>query len=229
MNLFGAFNQFIFTTYHRRFLAIRYSTYLQLLLPILAGWVWWQQWRWSNEFAMATLVLFLVLLVAYRIAHHMGYARFKRDKHAQMPVGDTPRMPAEKRLEIFATGLFANELRTDTVFLRPTKVWQMTHGDVGLMVMQSKKRYLYEFLLPDMIKKVESGHLLFGTKPLPSLAIHFGSTWGPKFAEHDRTYVAGTSQSLEPDSKLIYLTFEQPEQMPAVWRTLLDISEKQNG
>ncbi len=224
MNSFlGVFNAFIFNSYHRRWLGVQRSLFIVSGCLFLAGWVWWQQWRFSNLFALIFLGLFALLLIAYRIAKRQGYARFRRDPDAVKPTGESPHMPAGKRFEIYATGIFAVENRADYALLRPTSIWRTPQGDVAIMVERAQEQFLYEFLLPGSMDKIECGHLLFGPRPLPSLALTFGSTWGPQFSDHDRTHVAGNRRDLDPIDKTIYLTFNDLEIMPAVWRSLLKI------
>jgi hypothetical protein len=220
--MIGRLYSFIFITYHKRFLGFRRSTYLQILILYLAGWAWWQQQPWSNPLAIVFLVVFLLVGVAYRWVRRKGYTQFSADPKWQEPAFSAPTLPIDKHYDIRTTGIFGVAEREEYTLLRPANMWYMSRGELALMVRQPQKKFLYEFVNPQLIESIRGGTLLFGKNPLPTLAIKFGSTWGPKFADHDRTMIAGTPLEVEPIGKTIYLTVEDESLLPLMWRSLLN-------
>ena len=134
-------------------------------------------------------------------------------------------MPAEKKYDIRSTGVFADEKGEATVLLRHAKIWRMPRGDVALMVEERPGEFVYEFILPSSLAEIKRGRLLFGNKPLPTLKITFNSTWGPKFANHDRTMVAGITPNVKAVKKIIHLSFTDVDTLQKVSGTLIKMIE----
>jgi hypothetical protein len=222
MNLLGRLTAFIFITSHRRILGISYSFFVKIIFPVLAFWAWWQQQPWSNPVAIGLLVAGLLVYLGYWYMRRRGFTFFVASEKATL-AANVKGLREEQRQLLRTTGMFAVEEMKDYVFLRNAQMWLMPGGDVAIMVAYKQKKFLYEFITSGMARAVVPGHLLFGPEPQPTLALTFGSTWGPEFSKFDRTYVVGMEPGAPPNEKTIYLSFESEGEMLPAWKTLMGV------
>ena len=217
MNLLGPLFAFVFINDHKRFLGIRRS-HLIRLLPLGLGLL---AYALNRAVALLLIGLFLTLLLYlfWRQVRRSGYTRFRPD--GEPAPTEKQQLPNEQRIDMRATGVFSIVDREDHMFLRTAQMWRVPIGDYAIMVAIAPKRYRYEFLNRGDLEQIESGHLLFGSHPLPTLAITFGSTWGPRYAQYQRAYYVHPDESPPPMRKTIYLTFADEETRRRVWQSLL--------
>ena len=166
------------------------------------------------------LAFTLLLQLLWTVVRRAGYTRFQPD-NAPPPAAQLY-LPAEQRINVRTTGVFSIVDREDRLFLRTAQIWRVALGDHAIMVAIAPKRYRYEFINRGDMEKIESGHLIFGPQPLPTLAVTFGSTWGPHYAQVQRAYYVNPDEPPPPMRKTIYLTFEDEETRQRVWQSLAD-------
>lgn len=216
MNLLGHLLAFVFVNDHKRFMGVRRSLLVRGA-PLLAGLVGLAA---TSRLALLLVGVALTLLLhlLWTAVHRAGYTRFRPD-NAPPPAAQVY-LPAEQQINVRATGVFSIFDREDRMFLRTAQLWRVALGDHVIMVAIAPKRYRYEFVNQGDVEHIESGHLIFGPQPLPTLAVTFGSTWGPRYAQVQRAYYVHPDESPPPVRKTIYLTFADEETRQRVWQSL---------
>ncbi len=218
MNLLGHLFAFVFVNDHKRLVGIRRSLLVRGA-PLLAGLVGLVVTR-RLTLLLVGLALTLLLQLLWNVVHRAGYTRFRPDNTS--PPTTRVYLPAEQQIKVRATGVFSIADRQDRMFLRTAQIWRVALGDHAIMVAIAPKRYRYEFINRGDVQKIESGRLIFGPQPLPTLAVTFGSTWGPRYAQVQRAYFVHPDEMPPPVRKTIYLTFEDEETRQRVWQSLVD-------
>lgn len=218
MHLLGHLFAFVFVNDHKRLMGIRRSLLVRAA-PLLLGLVGLIVIRRLGLF-LAGAALTLLLHLLWTAVHRAGYTRFRPD-HAPTPAVQVY-LPAEQRIDVRATGVFSIVDREDRMFLRTAQMWRVALGEHAIMVAIAPRRYRYEFINQGDVEKIESGHLIFGPQPLPTLAVTFGSTWGPRYAQVQRAYYVHPDEMPPPVRKTIYLTFADEETRQRVWQSLAD-------
>ncbi len=173
--LTGPLYAFLYYTVQHRILGFTLSGWLKnlgFLFSLLA-----LIQRWSIFWIAFGVVLAIVVRGIYWYAKRDGYIRF-------LPIEDQTSLPAKRladkdKISIRATGKFSVKDWEDYVLRRPAECWRVPIGDHAIMVEQSPGRYIYQFIQPGSVDRIESGLFCFGSKPEPALAITFYSTWGP--------------------------------------------------
>jgi len=214
----GLLYEFAYFTTHKSFLGWRYSSLLIDLPLLLAGWGWWRR-GWEMPAIIPLLLFSSLLFITFWFIRRRRYTHFKPNQTAKLLPGETV-LPAEKRLPLYATGLFGLEQKESYEFLRQAQLWQIPVGDIVIMVSRGDGSFVYEFLQLGKIFAIQPGRLIFGRKPLNTLAVTFASTWGPKYALERRDWLAKDNAPPPPFRKTIYLTFDSEPARQLVWRVL---------
>ncbi len=213
---------FAFSTTRHRWFGAQISSWVKfitLVLPV-AAWVG----RWGTVALVGTLLLAVGVRLVYWAARRAGYTRFVDDGTPVMQLQPplTP-IPAYQRVKVLATGLFSVHDREEYLFLRPAEYWQVPLGEHVVMAEQFPKRYLYQFFNANSLQQVQSGWLIFGTHLLRTVAITFGATWGPEFAEDNDSWIQKNTNGSQPANvkRTIYFTIEQAAEETAVLHTIV--------
>ena len=115
----------------------------------------------------------------YRRARRQDYNKFVADDTAVPPPPSAQTLAPNERTAVHASGRYAVSDKHDTVLLQnPAHYWRVPLGDHIVMVEYRPKRFLYQFISPRTLQKVERGWILFGKEPIPTLAITFLEVWG---------------------------------------------------
>lgn len=214
IRIMGPIYAFAFRTNYQKLLGIPHSLFVKWL-PIWLG-VAILILRWPLLLFWMLLGTAVFIRILYFVAYRSGYSRFVADPKPH-PLPTEISLPAGKRIPFRATGLFAVTQREERVFLRPAEFWQIPLGERAMIVKAPNELYLYQFFTDETLTKVEPGWLVFGSEPLPSIAITFCSMWGPSFKEGDPYYYVGDAPEDGPcQSRQVILTFEDPALMAQV-------------
>ena len=177
--------------------------------------------RWPTALVWLLLLGALFTRLAYWRAGRAGYSQFVAAPDAFL--GKTAVLPQlEEQIAIRATGPFAVATQTEQLLLRPGHYWRMPRGEHAVMVAQRPGQFLYQFMEPEMITAVQPGWLLFGTTPLPTLAVTFCTRWGPDFTDETRAYYVRDEREIPCQERTIYLTIEAEDDYQAVWASLAE-------
>lgn len=219
MLFLGHLYAFVFINDHKKWAGIKRSTLLKWL-PILLGCAGTLIWRAILPLILGVL-LSIVWQITWRIVNRTGYVLFIPEKEFVPPSPSLTTLLVDQQLPVRATGVFSVKEREDRLFLRTAQLWRTGLGDHVMMVTAAPGRFRYEFINHSDLETVKPGQLLFGAKSLPSLAITFGSTWGPRYAEAENSYYVGRGTLPPPIKKTVYLTFDTEEAQQTVWQSLL--------
>ncbi len=186
----------------RSFLGMRLST-LACRVPILALLVGLLlRWSWPMLIALALLSLWI----------NYSFWRAKRDNYNRFIANPTPpdaAMPAlapNHKLPIRATGLFSVSGRERSLVLRPAHYWRVPLGDHVVMVDEEPGKFLYQFFDAQTLQEVRPGWLLFGARPVASLAVTFLARWGPAYTHFGPGYDPDDAKQPPPKRVTIYLS-----------------------
>ncbi len=182
--------------------------------------------RWGQPAITLTLLLVIWIYFSYWRAARQGYNRFVPDDTAVLPA-NTSALPPGRRVPLYATGIFAVIDREQAVLLRPAEYWLSGNGEHGIMVNEHSKKYLYQFFRAETLLSVQAGWMIFGRKPLRSLALTFIPTWGPTNADDVVTYMVGggVNENYKGKGRTIYFAFEDTAVEHQVWQTLKQVFE----
>lgn len=206
----------------RRFLGLTLHTWLMLLFLLLFFAVGLWGWGWRG--LLGVLGLAALAQAAFWVSARAGYHKFVPDEQDEAPelAALTP-LPAERRVTLWATGVFSLIDREDFVLLRrPTQYWRVPLGDHILMVEQAPQRYLYQIFNHGTLRRVQPGWFIFGPQPHRALAITFQVIFGPGLDDPTLSYyVGGGLNKRKPSLRTIYLSFADEADYQAVWHTIL--------
>jgi hypothetical protein len=208
----GAAYAFTYWAGQRRFLGVTLQGWLKflawgLLFVALIG-------RWGGWLLGGTAVFLFWLYLSFWRAKQAGYSQFVPARAAGSPVGNGAGLPPYTRQPLQATGLYSVLEFDKFVLLRPAEYWRVPLGQQIVMVEQRPKRYLYQFFNGESLQHVEKGWLIFGLRPLPTLAITFISAWGERSSASGSRREAGQSLT-------IYLSSPHEADLMVVWRTIV--------
>ncbi|HEX6384117.1 MAG TPA: hypothetical protein VF177_05555 [Anaerolineae bacterium] len=213
---------FAYLTTRRRFLGIRLSTLITWLTTGLVIVAWLLDW--GSIAVVITLVLAIWVRWIYWRARRAGYSRFVPDETAVIPTAELSPLPANQRVHLRATGTFCLSDREEYVLLRPAEYWQVPLGEHIVMVQSGPERFLYQFFNASTLQEVQRGWLVFGSRPLNTLAVTFLGKWGPSYSEYGKAfYVGGGGENSNANLKksTIYFTFPDGANQDAVWHTIV--------
>lgn len=220
----GRLYAFAYSSQRRSFLGIPHSGWLRLAVFALFAAALVGRWGWTVV-ALTVLLWFYVSFV-YRRARRQNYSKFVVDETAVPPTTET--VAPNEKTAVHASGRYAVTDKADTVLLQnPAHYWRVPLGDHIVMVQYRPKQFLYQFISPRTLQKVERGWILFGKEPIPTLAITFLEVWGQDENAGLLYYVGGGPADelshLKP--RTIYFSFEDTAVLQKVWASLILATE----
>jgi hypothetical protein len=215
----GTMYWLIYWTETHRILGPRLSTIIRLLawLPPLLAWIR----HWGDVAFIFSLIFLLWIQFSYWRAKRTGYYRFVGDGSELLTTDQITPLPTNRRIPVYATGIFSLKEWERNVMFMPAEYWQVPLGDHALMVQHQPGRYLYQFISAELLQNLERGWLLFGPTPNPALSITFLSTWGPEFDDQTFSLLGRSNSKPVEKVRTIYLSFDNEEFEQAVWQNLL--------
>ncbi len=195
---------FTFRTSHTFFLGATvrgWIKFLGLLLLLAAIVLRWGAWGIGG-----TAVLLFWLQFSYWRAQKAGYSKFVPDENSPLPGGEAAPLPPYQRVSLHATGVYQVTEFSKAVLLRPAEYWQVPLGQHIVMVEHRKQKYLYQFFYARTLRQVQKGWLIFGPRPLDTLAVTFVNAW--------------TEENDKPEILTVYLSFADAAGQTAVWQML---------
>jgi len=215
---------FAYRSQWRRFLGYAISSWLKFIAItfFLSALVL----RWGQPLITLALLLVVWIYFSYWRAAKLGYSRFVADETAVPTANNTGALDPGQRASLYASGIFAVVDREQSVLLRPAEYWLSPNGEHGVMVNEHTTKYLYQFFQANTLQTVQPGWMIFGKKPLRTLAISFLPTWGPANSDDVVTYMVGggVNETNKGKIRTIYFTFEDTAVESQVWQTLKNIS-----
>lgn len=216
----GRVYAFAYVTSRRGILGMKFSTLLKWMTTglVIAAWVL----NWGSAAIGVTLLLALWVRWLYWRAGRAGYSKFIADETATIPTAELNPLPANERVQLRATGTFSLSDREEYVLLRPAEYWQVPLGEHIVMVRSEPGRFLYQFFNAGTLQEIQRGWLIFGSRPLDTLAVTFLGKWGPSHSEYGRAFYVGSENSHSNLKKnTIYFTFQDGAAQNAVWHTIV--------
>jgi hypothetical protein len=221
MRMLSRLYAFMYLTRRRTLLGVRLSTWLLLLLLLLAMWTFLLRWPpWTSQ---AALIGAILLRAGYWLAERKGYTRFVDDEEMALdPEFAAPR--DESRVPLRATGVFGVRDYEQYVLEEPAEYWRVPAGHHVIMVQNSPGSYLYQLVEPQYIRAVKPGYLLYGRRPQKALALEFLVSWSPAMAREPSYYPGAAEDPVRRPSeqRAIYFTFDHDADRFAVWRSLIE-------
>ena len=217
----GRVYTFAYFSSRRRFLGIKFSTLLKWVTTglVIAAWIL----DWGGVVLGITLFLAVWVRWLYWRAARTGYSRFIADEAAVIPTAQLDPLPANRRIQLRATGTFCLNDREEYVLLRPAEYWQVPLGEHIVMVQSGRDRFLYQFFNASTLQEVQRGWLIFGSRPLDTLAVTFLGRWGPSASDYGQAFYVGGGNNSDANLKknTIYFTFQDGVEQEAVWHTIV--------
>lgn len=221
-SLIGRLYAFAYTSQRRTFLGVPQNGWLRIGIFALFAAALVLRWGWIA--VGATVLLWLAMSFVYRRARRQDYNKFVADKTAVPPPKSAETIAPNERTAVHASGRYAVTHKADTVLLQnPAHYWYVPLGDHIVMVAYQPQRFLYQFISPRTLQKVERGWILFGKEPIPTLAITFLEVWGQDDNASLLYYVGGgpTDDLSHLKPRTIYFSFTDTAVLQKVWATLL--------
>ncbi len=206
---------------HRRsILGIRLLTLVRWL-PII---LWLYGWlrRWPVEILLILALLILWINFSLWRAKRNNYNRFVPDETSLMETASLDPLPANHKVAIAATGLFSVSGRENNLLLHPADYWRVPLGEHVVMVEERAGKFLYQFFSPQSMQEVRSGWLLYGPRPIETVAVTFLARWGPEYTKFGQAYEDGDDSELPPAKRVtIYLSTADPDVRRSVWHSIV--------
>lgn len=217
----GRLYAFAYSSERRTFLGLPHSGWLRLAIFALFAAALVGRWGWLT--VGLTVLLWLIVSFVYRRARRKNYNKFVADETAVPPPPTAATLGPNEKTAVYASGRYAVTDKADTVLLQnPAHYWHVPLGDHIVMVEYRPKRFLYQFISPRTLQKVQPGWILFGKEPIPTLAITFLEVWGQDDTQSLLYYVGGGPSDelsrLKP--RTIFFSFEDTAVLQKVWATL---------
>lgn len=217
----GRVYTFAYLTGQRGLFGIKFSTLLKWTTTglVIAAWIL----DWGSVVLGITLFLALWVRWLYWRAARAGYSKFIADEAAVIPTAQLDPLPANRRAQLRATGTFGLNDREEYVLLRPAEYWQVPLGEHIVMVQSGQGRFLYQFFSASTLQEVQRGWLIFGSRPLDTLAVTFLGKWGSSSGDYGRAFYVGAGDDSDANLKkqTIYFTFQDSKEQEAVWHTIV--------
>lgn len=200
---------FTYRTSHHAFLGATGQQWLQglaaaLLLAALLL-------RWGQTAVAGAAFLWLWLYFSYWRAKKNSYSKFVAG-HVEIETDPSlAPLPPYERIPLWATGIYNVVDLEKFLLLHPAEYWQTPLGQHVVMVAHRRGKYLYQFFGQRNLRRVESGWLVFGLRPLPTIAVTFISTWAEAAAENSPI------KRSPPKPMKIFLSFPDEKGLTAVW------------
>lgn len=224
----GRLYAFAYFSQRRTFLGIPHSSWLRFFIFALIIVSLILQWGWIIPISLFLLWLYIGFL--YRRAKKEGYNKFVANETAVPPPETTETLNENEKIVVRASGRYAVTTKADTVLLqKPSQYWHVPLGEHIVMVEYRPKNFLYQFFNARTLQTVESGWILFGKEPLPTLAITFLEVWGPEHNNNALAYYVGGGANdnltrLKP--RTVYFSFDDLDEQNKVWATLIKDARK---
>ncbi|MGH2536452.1 MAG: hypothetical protein ACRDHL_03570 [Candidatus Promineifilaceae bacterium] len=213
-NLYG----WLHAATRHRFLGASWAGWLKFapLALLIAGLLLRWPWPWLLAAGLAAAGVRLLL----RQARRVGYIHFLALDESPAGVGRS--LAANERVGGLATGLFSLVDREEYLRGRPADYWRGPLGDHAIMAQRQPGRFMYQFIQPGALVRVQPGLLFAGRRPRASLALTFLTNWGPQAADKELTfYTLGPNHSSGALRRTVYLSFASEADRQAVWRNLI--------
>lgn len=153
-------------------------------------------------------------------ARRSRYSYFVADETAVSPPTGAAPLPADARVRLRATGVFALSSREMSLLLRPADYWRTPLGEHAIMA-ETNGSFLYQFFSAEMVQAVQAGWLLFARQPRRALAVTFCNRWGPEYNDETlRYYVRNGGAETPCRQRTVYLTFTNAQELASVWCSL---------
>ena len=218
----GRLYAFAYTSQRRNFLGIPQSGWLRMGIFAVFAAALIGRWGW---FAVGlTVLLWFYVSFVYRRARRADYNKFVADDTAVPPPPTAVPLKPNEKTAVHASGRYAVTDKADTVLLqKPAHYWRVPLGDHVVMVQYRPKRFLYQFISPRTLQKVQRGWILYGKEPIPTLAITFLEVWGQDENASLQYYVGGgpTDDLSRLKPRTIYFSFADTAVLQKVWATLI--------
>lgn len=196
---------FTYWTGHKSFLGATFRGWIKFLALVLL--VTALLFRWGVWAIGGTAVLLIWIHFSYWRAQKAGYSKFVPDESGSFPPDEAAGLPPYQRTSLWATGVYYVTEFSKAVLLRPAEYWQAPLGQHIVMVEHRKQKYIYQFFDARTLQQVQKGWLIFGARPLNSLAVTFISAW---VGDEDAPVV-----------ETIYFSFADVAGQTAVWQTIV--------
>lgn len=204
----------------RSFLGVRLSAIIRWLpvLTLLVGWIR----HWSVPVMVALLLIIIWINYSLWRAKRDNYNRFVPDQATLLSTPDLESLPPNRKIAVRATGLFSISGRQGNLLLRPAEYWRVPLGEHVVMAEEQPGKFLYQFFSAQNLQEVRPGWLLFGSRPVKTLAITFLARWGPEYTRFGQVYEDGDDSDLPPAKQVtIYLSAPDLETHQAIWQTIV--------
>lgn len=204
----------------RSILGIRFITLVRWLpiFILLYGWLR----RWPAE-VLVVLALFIIWL-NYSLwrAGRDNFNRFVSDGSTLMDATALEPLPQNQKIPIEASGLFSVSGRENNLLFRPADYWRVPLGEHVVMVEEKPGKYLYQFFSANSLQDIRSGWLLYGSRPVETLAVTFLARWGPEYTKFGQVYEDGDDSGLPPPKRItIYLSTADAAIRQAIWHSIV--------
>lgn len=204
----------------RSFVGIRLKTVARWVPIVLFLIGWWRNWPTP----LLTLLLLLVVWVNYSLwrAKRDNYMRFVPAGEALPEENGATFLLPNQKVPVQATGLFSVSGRENTLLLAPATYWCVPLGDHVVMAEEQPGKYLYQFFGAKNLQSIQSGWLLYGSKPVETLAVSFLAQWGPEYTRFGQVYETGDNSDLPPPKRLtVYLSTDDETIRRRIWQTIV--------
>lgn len=210
----------MYKLHYQSVLGIRLLTIARWLpiLVLVTGWI--QRW----PLPVLILLLLLILWLNYSLwrAKRDNFNRFVADHESLAESIQSEPLPANQKISVTATGTFSVSGRDNSLLLHPATYWRVPLGEHVVMVEESPGKYLYQFFSGKSLQTIRPGWLLFGHRPIESLAVTFLARWGPEYTKFGQVYEDGDDSDLPPAKRVtIYLSSDDPATRQAILDTIV--------
>lgn len=147
------------------------------ILILIYGWLA----RWSSVVVWVITIFTVCIVIGIWHSGRSNFSRFIPDKTKRDAAQRSIELPEYHKIPIEVTGLFSVSGHEDTLLLAPANIWRVPLGEHVIMAEERPGKYLYQFLNPEAIQKIESGWLLHGHAPIETIAVTFLARWGPAY------------------------------------------------
>lgn len=189
----------------RTFLGIRLISLVRWIPIILLAIGWLRLW----PAPVLVGLLILVVWVNYSLwrAKRDNYNRFVPDDSALADDDELQVLAANEKVNVIATGVFSVSGRDRNLLFHPATYWRVPLGEHVVMVEEQSGKYLYQFFNARSLQTLQSGWLLYGSRPVEALAVTFLARWGPEYTRFGQSQEDVAESDLPPPKRVtIYLT-----------------------
>ncbi|MBP6015393.1 MAG: hypothetical protein KA586_01605 [Candidatus Promineofilum sp.] len=195
---------------YRTFLGIRLSSLVRWV-PIILLVIGWLQ-LWPAPLLVGLLIVVVWVNFSLWRAKRDNYNRFVPDGGSFADDADLGVLPANEKVNVTATGIFSVSGRDKSLLFHPATYWRVPLGEHVVMVEEQAGKYLYQFFNARSLQTLQSGWLLYGSRPVEVLAVTFLARWGPEFTRFGQSLEDVDESELPPPKRVtIYLsTSDEP-------------------